>query len=209
MNIASATIKSVVFWLIVVNAAIYGYMATLPDATCKNIYLFYGLSRIGLENGSVWQFFTYGFIHYNVWHLAANMLGLFFLGRLVERALGGWRFSLLYLLALVGGGVGQLLLAPHGEGSYLIGASGAVCGVIAVFSAIYRDSNVVLLLFFVLPIPLRGRYLGWLVLWFSFAMVVLGWQPEIGHAAHFAGCVVGYLYAWALGFGPRARNRRE
>ena len=181
-------------------------MATLPTETRESIYHFYGISRIGLESGSVWQFFTYGFIHGGPLHLFLNMFGLFLLGCPVEKTLGVWRFTLLYFLALIGGAVGQLLLVPN-DGFTLIGASGAVFGVVLAFTTIYRDNKVFVLLFFVLPLSLRARYLGWLLFGISLFMVVMRWQLDIGHAAHLAGCVIGYLYARALGFGGRRKTR--
>ena len=71
---------------------------------------------------------TAGFIHFGVFHIAMNMLLLFQLGQLLERALGGTRFALLYGASLLGGSLGVLLLDANGISG---GASGAVFGLMA------------------------------------------------------------------------------
>ncbi|HNJ97103.1 MAG TPA: rhomboid family intramembrane serine protease [Ilumatobacteraceae bacterium] len=71
---------------------------------------------------------TSGFIHFGLFHIAMNMLLLFQLGQLLERALGGVRFAMLYGASLLAGSLGVLLLDPNGISG---GASGAVFGLMA------------------------------------------------------------------------------
>jgi len=71
---------------------------------------------------------TSGFIHFGLFHIAMNMLLLYQLGALLERALGGLRFSLLYTAGLLAGSLGVLLVDSNGIAG---GASGAVFGLMA------------------------------------------------------------------------------
>jgi membrane associated rhomboid family serine protease len=160
----------------------------------------FGLSVGGLESGGWWQFVTYAFLHGNLLHLALNMVSLFFAGRLVEEEIGGWRFLLLYALGALGGGVGQMLLAPSVDAT-LVGASGSVFAVMLAFATIFRDQEILALVFFILPVHFRAKYLGWVLVGFSAMAIVVRFEPWIGHAAHLGGAITGYLFARVQGFG--------
>ncbi len=173
--------------LIGVNVLVFLYQITLAPPRFLGTY---ALSVPGLEAGGWWQFITHAFLHGNTLHLLFNMMGLWFAGRVVERVMGTWRFLALYAIAAVAGGVFQLAL---GHGAALIGASGAVFGVIIAFTTIFPESKIVALLFFI-PVPLRAKYLGWGLAGSSLFFLVTGLMPVIGHAAHLGGCVAGYLF---------------
>lgn len=72
------------------------------------------------------MFLTYGFLHAGLWHLALNMLTLFLLGRLVVHRVGEAKFTVLYAVAILGGGVGFALLSDTFRP--MVGASGALFG---------------------------------------------------------------------------------
>jgi len=114
--------------LVVVNALIFGFQTLVGPAADAEIIRRFGLSTAGLETGALWQFITHAFLHGNIWHLLFNMVSLWFAGRIVEQTIGTRHFVLLYILSALGGGLGQILLGP--ENSQLIGASGAVFGVL-------------------------------------------------------------------------------
>ena len=88
-----------------------------------------------------WTVLSHGFAHASLgsnrsfFHVGFNMLILFFLGRPVEQKYGGQRFLRFYLMAIVVAGLGWLLLqaVKGGGGGYVLGASGAVSGVVALF----------------------------------------------------------------------------
>lgn len=81
-----------------------------------------------------WRVITHGFVHFGVLHLASNMLCLFLFGRMLEKSIGRWRFVLLYMLSLLGGGIAVLLFG--GDGLHA-GASGAVWGLMATALVLY------------------------------------------------------------------------
>lgn len=185
--------------LVVLNALIFGIQTLVGPEADAGIIRRFGLSTAGLEEGALWQFLTHAFLHGNLWHLLFNMVSLWFAGRIVEQTIGTRQFVILYVLSALGGGLGQVLLAP-GD-SLLIGASGAVFGVLVAFSTIYAENVVTLLLFFVLPIRLRAKYLGIGIVAVSVISLLTGFEPWIGHAAHLGGAITGYLFARASGFG--------
>jgi len=72
-----------------------------------------------------WRLVTSGFLHAGFLHIGFNMYLLYFLGRILEPALGSVRFGLLYLASLLAGAAGALVVTPN---AYTVGASGAVFG---------------------------------------------------------------------------------
>ncbi len=83
---------------------------------------------IGVGEGEYYRIITGGFLHSGILHLGINMLALFFLGALLERAMGGWRFAGIFFVSLLGGSLGALILSPE---DLTVGASGAVFGLMA------------------------------------------------------------------------------
>lgn len=152
-----------------------------------------------------WRFLTYGFAHspldsrYGVMHLLGNMLTLFFLGRPVEMVLGSARFLRMYLAAIVVAGIGWTLVAQlKGQTAGVMGASGAVSAVIAVF--IMRFFHERLLLFGVVPV--RAWLLGVIIivsdLFNSFSPT-----SRVAGEAHLFGAAFGAAFSywnWNLGW---------
>jgi len=196
---------SAVMVLIVINVGVFLYQFLRPDLN-ERLQDFYALSSAGMEEGRWWQLITHAFLHGNIWHLLFNMAGLWFAGRIVEHVMGTGRFLALYAASAVAGGLAQVLL--EGGKSLLLGASGAVCGVILAFATIFPETQIVMLLFFVIPLRFRAKYLGWGLMGSSLLFLLVGFEPWIGHAAHLGGCVAGYLLARLNGYGvPSAPER--
>lgn len=199
--------------LILVNCAIFGLETLLGPVAQRRLFEIFALSDQGMMAGRWWQLITYAFLHapveflyFNFWHLLMNMAALWFAGRVVERMLRPKLFLLLYVLAAISGGVFQLLFGlPHMP---LVGASGAVCGVLLAFTTLFPNWEVIALLMFVIPIRLRAKYLGWIVVGCSLLFMLIGFEPRIGHAAHLGGCAVGYLFVRFLGRGEQTWPER-
>ncbi len=170
---------------------------------------YFGLSREGISKGFYWQFLTYMFLHGNLLHILANMLGLYFAGRQIEVILGRLHLLGIYLL---GGLIGGLLELAFNSG-VLIGASAGVMAVVLAFTTILPELEITALIFFIIPVTLRAKFLGWGLAGSSAAFLLLnffgipifaGW----GHAAHFGGCVLGWAYIKQLGYGNPLRVQR-
>ncbi|ODT24852.1 MAG: rhomboid family intramembrane serine protease [Microbacterium sp. 69-7] len=82
-----------------------------------------------------WRLLTVTLVHASIFHIAFNMLALWALGRSLEPLLGRWRFLALYLLSALGGSVLTALLAPN---TWVVGASGAVWGLLGAMFVIGR-----------------------------------------------------------------------
>jgi membrane associated rhomboid family serine protease len=189
---------SAVVVLIAINAGIFVYQGLRPDLQ-NGLQDLYALSAAGMEEGRWWQLITHAFLHGNIWHLLFNMVALWFAGRIVERVMGRGRFLALYVASAVAGGLAQILL--EGGNIPLLGASGAVCGVILAFATMFPEAQIVALLFFVIPLKFRAKYLGWGLAGSSLLFFLVGFEPWIGHAAHLGGCAAGYLLARLNGYG--------
>jgi membrane associated rhomboid family serine protease len=150
----------------------------------------YALSAAGLEAGRWWQLLSHAFLHGNELHLLFNMVGLWCAGRIVERVFGTGRFLVLYVLAALAGGVFQLALGGPG---LLLGASGAVFGVMLAFTTLFPENRITAV-FFVFPIRLKAKFLGLGLTASAVFFLLTGWLPGFGHAAHLGGCVVGFFF---------------
>ena len=78
-----------------------------------------------VADGEWWRIVSAGFLHSGLLHLAFNMYFLYFLGTLLEPSIGKLRFGIIYLVSLIGGSFGALLLSPDAP---TVTASGAVFG---------------------------------------------------------------------------------
>ncbi len=133
-----------------------------------------------------WTILTYQFLHGGLWHLAFNMLALFFFGPRLEARLGGGRFLGLYLVSGMGGAA-LSLLTPY---SAIIGASGAVFGVLLAFARYYPRERI--FIWGVLPVESRVLvvFLAAFSLWAGFS----GAQAGVAHFAHLGGFVGGWIF---------------
>jgi membrane associated rhomboid family serine protease len=151
----------------------------------------FGLSLPGLSSGRLWQLFTYMFLHDGRWwmHVAFNMMALSFLGPEVERRTGTRHFLVLYFLSGILGGLGWILLIPHG---LCIGASGAVMGVVGSFAALFPNRRLMLIFFPFVTFKAWVLTLG--ILGIELLMLLGRPDSRIAHSVHLAGAVAGAVY---------------
>lgn len=167
----------------------------------------WSLSGDGLARGRWWTLVTHLFLHANILHLLVNVLALWFLGPEVEWMLGRVKFLVLYFLSGVAGGLLQTAFAA--PSSELVGASGAVCGLLLSFTTAYPEMPLRALLFFVLPVNMKARTLGWGLIAVSLACAVLRILPQVGHLAHLGGALTGaFLTWWWLPAAPRRQGAK-
>jgi membrane associated rhomboid family serine protease len=155
----------------------------------------FGLFGPFVAEGEWYRLVTNGFLHASLMHIGFNMLLLFFLGRLLEPALGTPRFLVLYFASLLAGSFGALILEPNSLG---VGASGAIFGLAGATFVIARGRGMD---------ALAGE-IGFLIVFnliFSFV------SPRISIGAHIGGLIGGILCALAIVAGERGmlgRNRQ-
>jgi len=156
----------------------------------------FGLSWPGLQDGMLWQLLSYQFLHDSLLHLIVNMLGLWFAGKILEGLMGRWLFLIFYLTCGAVGGILQLLLSG---GTLLIGASGSVFGVVCAFAALFPEMPIRALIFFVIPVNLKAKWLGRSLVAISLFFAVTGLGGNVGHAAHLGGALTGYAWVFLGG----------
>lgn len=141
-----------------------------------------------IKAGEQIRMLSSGFLHVDMGHLFFNMLTLYFFAPVVFAYLGNFTFVLVYFGSLIFGSLLTVLFHKNDYGYRAVGASGAVTGVL--YSAILLKPDMMLGLFFILPIP--AYVFGILYLLYS----IYGMKSKsdnIGHAAHFGGAMGGYL----------------
>jgi membrane associated rhomboid family serine protease len=154
----------------------------------------FGLYGPFVAEGEWYRLVTSGFLHASIVHIGFNMLILYFLGRLLEPALGTPRFLVLYFASLLAGSFGVMLIEPN---NLTLGASGAVFGLAGATFVIARGRGLD---------ALAGQ-IGFLIVFnlvFSFA------SPRISIGAHLGGLVGGVICALIVVAGEKGifgRNR--
>ncbi|MFF0061985.1 rhomboid family intramembrane serine protease [Streptomyces sp. NPDC005279] len=138
------------------------------------------------------------FVHGSWLHLLGNMLFLYVFGAMAEERMGQLEFALFYL------GCGYLALLAYaaanaGSEQTLVGASGAISGVLGAFLYLFPKARVTSLFPFLFFLPLRLP--AWIVLIFWFVLQWLaargaGSGPGVAYLAHLVGFGLGFLYAW-------------
>ena len=140
-----------------------------------------------------WRMLTVALVHSDrsIFHIAFNMYSLWVLGPLLESLIGRGRFAAVYVLSALGGSVAVLWLAPL---SVVVGASGAIFGLLGAFFVIQRrlgGRNVQLVVIIAINLAL------------GFLIPGVSWQSHVG------GLVVGAVCAWIMLRTRRADQQRR
>lgn len=143
------------------------------------------------------SYLTYAFLHADIFHLGGNMLFLWVFGDNVEDALGHIRYLIFYLLCAIAGAAFQGLVAWDSQVP-LIGASGAIAGVVAAYLILYPRVKVWVLAF--ARIPLRIPAFIPLILWIGFQVVMFaaGGENQVSWACHIGGIIAGAVLVLIL-----------
>jgi membrane associated rhomboid family serine protease len=146
-----------------------------------------------IKAGDKIRIFSSAFLHVDTTHLFVNMLTLYFFASSVVSFVGTGGFLLVYFGSLI---LGNLLsLYFHKDESYYtaVGASGAVVGVL--YAAILLRPDMMLGLFFIIPIPAYIFGIGYL---FYSIWAMRARRDNVGHDAHFGGAMGGYFITLLL-----------
>lgn len=202
-TIMSARRPYVTWTLILVNFVVFVLELAMPDAETIKFFFNFGLvpAKLITRETSLLTLVTSIFIHGGWLHLLGNMWVLFIFGDNVEDRLGHLRYSLYYLLWGVLANVLQLLFMS-GSDSPIVGASGAIAGVMGAYLWFFPFSRVLTLVPLVfLYIPVYVPASIFLVLWFFLqffngVMAISGSNfSGIAWWAHIGGFVLGYFMA--------------
>ncbi len=199
-------------YLLISNVAIFVLGLLIPNG--ENIIV----KWFGLTPGTVftkfqlWQFVTYMFVHGGIWHLVMNMFFLWMFGGEVERTLGTREFVKYYVICGLGGALVHLIINFNSPVP-VVGASGAIFGVMAAFGILFPERTITLLLFLVLPVQMKAKYLVMIFAGIALLAGAASTNDGVAHFAHLGGMVAGFIYLkldWRLDYvGNWLRQQRE
>jgi membrane associated rhomboid family serine protease len=134
---------TITYVLIALNVLVYiGSSASgqaVTGSSGGSVYDRFALDAADVAHGDWWRLITSGFLHYGLFHIGFNMYALFWLGRMIEPALGHVRFGAIYFTSMLTGSLGALLITPNG---LTAGASGAIFGLLGAAVAMSRARGI-------------------------------------------------------------------
>lgn len=152
---------------------------------------FFGLvPRLAWSHLHIWQFVTYMFLHGGMMHILVNMYMLWLFGSEIERMWGQRAFLKYYFIAGIGAALFYTLVNPFSS-IPMIGASGALYGVLTAYAVTFPDRELMLLF---PPIRMKARTLVIVYVCYDLMMGVFGSTDGVAHFAHLGGALVGFLY---------------
>jgi membrane associated rhomboid family serine protease len=144
----------------------------------------------------IWQLVTYMFLHGGIFHILFNMLALWMFGAELERIWGTRYFLKFYFVTGIGAGVLTVLFSmlPFGfayqvQHSIIIGASGAIYGLLLAYAMYFPDRPIYMYMLFPIPAKIFVAIMGAIALFSS-----LGESGGIANATHLGGLLVAYLF---------------
>ena len=172
--------------LIVANVAMYFLQITRPAVTAALWFV----PHLVLQRP--WTLVTHMFLHdpRSLMHIAFNMLGLYFFGSQVEGRLRAQRFVTLYFISGVSGAALSFLFAPN---AIILGASGAVFGVMLAFARFWPRQRILIWGIF----PVEARIFVIVMTALSLVSGAMGSRGGVADFAHLGGFVGAWAYlAW-------------
>ena len=189
--------------LIIANCVLYLAVRLIPAVNhfCAEYMQLWWTDAFNAPEFHSYQFVTYMFLHAGFGHLFSNMFALWMFGRSLEYELGSQRFLTYYMVCGIGAALIQIGIASlFGEDLTLLGASGAVFGLLLAFGLMHPNNMIYIIPF---PFPIKAK---WFVLGYAILEIALGWSPINTGVAHFAH-VGGMLWGLALLFWWRKQGK--
>jgi membrane associated rhomboid family serine protease len=176
--------------LIIINVIVFIFQSIMPG-----LVEYLALYNVRTPYFKPYQLFTYMFCHGDFFHIFFNMLLLSFMGPVMEEFWGQKRFLVFYTVTGIGAGIFNILMDMFfgvGTFSVMIGASGAVYGVMTAFGVTFPNMELRLML---LPISFKAKYM---VMVLGSIAIYSGFRTQPGdntaHLAHLGGIVVAIIF---------------
>jgi membrane associated rhomboid family serine protease len=198
--------RTVLFSLLGLNAVAFIVQLCLSSWSRKFVLDYLALSDRGINDAFAWQFFTAPLLHHNVWHFAADMLVLYFVGRDVEAIIGQRQFLFLYLFGAFTGELGHLFLMP--SDCVVFAASGGVAALLIAYATVLPELEMTALLLFMVPVRLKMRRLAQITVAGAVVLLLFDRSGAVAHSAFLGGAIAGWFYAHLLGFGGTSLLQR-
>jgi membrane associated rhomboid family serine protease len=184
--------------LIVVNVVVFLAMYLSRGVIVRYLAL---TPVLVVQNREWWQVITYMFLHAGFWHIGFNMLALYMFGVPLERHLGSGEFLLFYFVAGIGAGLATLVVNWYTGLGYVpvVGASGAIFGVLLAFATYFPDTRILLFFF----IPMRAPTAVLVFAGIELVFLLTNTRNGVAHLTHLAGLAFAWLYLVVrLGINP-------
>ena len=206
-NIPSQRAPIVTVGIIIVNVLVFLNQLTLPPRAAARFVYAYGLIPLEISSGDLLvshpvpiyaTILTSMFVHGGLFHIAGNMLYLWIFGDNVEDRMGRRRFVIFYLLSGLAAAAAQILSNPFSRVP-MVGASGAISGVLGAYLLLFPHARVVTLIFFgwfirLVEIPALVVLGFWIVVQVLNGLLTLGVQAGgVAWFAHIGGFVAGLV----------------
>jgi membrane associated rhomboid family serine protease len=171
-----------------ITIIIANILASLKGFSDEYFFRKYEFHLSSIRTGQQYRLLSSGFLHVDWTHLAFNMITLYFFAPVVTNFIGDTSFLIIYFISLIAGSLFALYYHKNEPHYRAVGASGAVSGII--YSAILLQPNMMLYIFYAIPIPAYIFGIGYLI------YSIYGMKNRvgnIGHSAHFGGAIGGFL----------------
>jgi membrane associated rhomboid family serine protease len=202
MRMTFPQLTPVVKWLLIINFVVFFVQNFGTEKVLVKWFSLYPFSLMAAMQ--LWRLITYQFLHSGMSNIFFNMLGLFFLGPTLERYWSSKRFLIFYLSCGIAGGLFYLFLVVTGFLPVLpmVGASGAILGMLAACAILFPHFVVFILVF---PVPIRVAAIGFTALYLV-TLITKGANAG-GDAAHLAGMATGAIYVFSQSWRTKLRIR--
>lgn len=181
-------------WLIIVNVAVYILYFFGSLWRGEPILVFLNLVPFDVaRRGEIWQLVTYMFLHSagSISHILFNMLALWMFGAAIEQTWGTRRFLQYYFICGIGAGICVVLanLVFGDPYQHVIGASGAIYGLLLAFGMLFPEQEILIMFLF----PVKAKYM---VMIFGAIAFLSSFQAggTVSNLAHLGGMLVGFIY---------------
>ncbi len=180
-------------WLIISNVAVY--LVYFFGSLIKGAPIFGSLVLMpaAVIRGAVWQLVTYLFLHSltSFWHILFNMLTLWMFGAPIEETWGTRRFLQYYFICGIGAGICVVLanLAFGDPYQRVIGASGAIYGLLLAYGMLFPNQTVLFSFLF----PIKAKYMVMIMGVLAFMASFQG-GSTVSNLAHLGGMLFGFAY---------------
>ncbi|HUY82241.1 MAG TPA: rhomboid family intramembrane serine protease [Acidobacteriaceae bacterium] len=188
--------KKLILW----NLGAYFALVLLGVASVganQTLILWTALVPSYVMHGALWQLVTYSFVQLGIWNVAFALLSLWFLGSFLEGIHGSRWLAELYFSSVIGAGLAAMALYAVLPGSAMLqaGCWGGIFGLLIAFGVLYGEQQFMM---FPLPIMIKAKYLVWVYMLITIAMLFSSQQAYA--FSQLGGALFGYLY---IKYAPR------
>ncbi len=187
VGFGGGAITKAVKYLLIANGIMYFLRELFPNEIIGWLGLFpYNI----VHSFFIWQFVTYMFLHGDFLHILLNMFILWMFGCEVERRLGFSEFLTYYFICGIGGGLFHVIINPSSM-TPVVGASGAIYGLLAAFAILFPNRRIMMFPFF---ISLKAKYWVMIFLGITVLFGLFSRGGNVAHFAHLGGMIIGFAY---------------